>query len=67
MSRPRLPGPQREVVTLAAAGLPNKEIAARLGLPLRVIERRMILAARALGVGKDAVVARWEAVGGDDR
>ena len=46
----RLTAREREAVELVAAGLPNKEVAFRLGISLRTVEGHRARAMRKLGV-----------------
>ncbi|WP_443051324.1 response regulator transcription factor [Streptomyces sp. NBC_00190] len=45
---------EREIVTLAASGLPNREIAARLFLSVRTVEGHLYRASTKLGVTRRA-------------
>lgn len=67
-----VPGPLRalgvtarehEVVTLLAAGLPNKEIAARLYLSPRTVERHIANLATKAGLARRSEVVAWAARG----
>lgn len=59
-----LTAPECAIVRCVAAGLPNKEIAAQLGLSLDVVKARRGRAMRKMGAGNVAELARLAALAG---
>ncbi|MCU0309036.1 MAG: helix-turn-helix transcriptional regulator, partial [Thermoleophilia bacterium] len=54
---------EREVLGLAAAGLANREIAARLGIGVRTVKGHLTSAFRTVGVADRRAAAAWATSG----
>jgi len=63
---PRLSAREREVARAVAEGATNREVAARMYLSDKTIERHLSSVYRKLGIRSRTQLARWFAAGGDD-